>query len=62
MPTRTCADSSLERSPGAGTHLHRLACLELSGNCLDPLWRKRSPAEVRALFDAHGLTGDFWPW
>lgn len=32
------------------------------GNCLDPLWRKRSPAEVRALFDAHKLTGDFWSW
>lgn len=32
------------------------------GNCLDSPWRKRSPAEVRALFDAHGLTGEFWSW
>jgi hypothetical protein len=30
------------------------------GDCLDEGWRKRSPEEVRALFDAHGLTGHFW--
>ena len=23
---------------------------------------KGSPDEVRALFDVHGLTGDFWSW
>lgn len=32
------------------------------GNCLDQPWRKRSVQEVRALFDAHGLTGEFWSW
>ncbi|HEX8261249.1 MAG TPA: organomercurial lyase [Allosphingosinicella sp.] len=32
------------------------------GGCLAQPWRKRSPDEVRALFDAHGLTGDFWSW
>lgn len=30
------------------------------GGYLRGPWRKRSPAEVRALFDAHGLTGPFW--
>jgi len=30
------------------------------GGCLQEPWRKRTPAEVRALFDAHGLTGPFW--
>ena len=32
------------------------------GNCLAEPWRKRSAAEVRALFDANGLAGDFWSW
>jgi hypothetical protein len=32
------------------------------GDYLRKPWRKRSAAEVRALFDAHGLTGDFWSW
>ena len=30
------------------------------GTCLDEPWRKRSPDEVRALFDRNGLTGPFW--
>ena len=30
------------------------------GGYLDQPWRKRTPADVRALFDAHGLTGPFW--
>jgi hypothetical protein len=30
------------------------------GGYLDGPWRKRSAAEVRSLFDAHGLTGGFW--
>jgi Alkylmercury lyase len=32
------------------------------GNYLDTPWRKRSPDQVRTLFDAHGLAGDFWSW
>jgi hypothetical protein len=32
------------------------------GNYLEAPWRKRSPEEVRGLFDAHGLAGDFWSW
>lgn len=32
------------------------------GDYLRKPWRKRSAAEVRALFDRHGLTGDFWSW
>ena len=32
------------------------------GGYLGEPWRKRSPDEVRALFDVHGLTGDFWSW
>lgn len=32
------------------------------GDCLRQPWRKRSPEQVRALFDAHDLTGDFWAW
>jgi hypothetical protein len=32
------------------------------GDYLQEPWRKRSPDEVRALLDAHGLTGDFWSW
>lgn len=32
------------------------------GGYLDDPWRKRSAQEVRALFDAHGLTGGFWSW
>jgi hypothetical protein len=32
------------------------------GGYLRAPWRKRSPEQVRALFDAHGLTGDFWSW
>ena len=32
------------------------------GGCLRQPWRKRSPEQVRALFAAHGLTGDFWSW
>jgi hypothetical protein len=35
---------------------------EWYGSYLDEPWRKRSAAEVRALFDAHGLAGDFWSW
>jgi hypothetical protein len=30
------------------------------GAYLDDPWRKRTPDEVRALFDRHGLTGPFW--
>jgi hypothetical protein len=30
------------------------------GAYLDLPWRKRSPEQVRALFDRHGLTGPFW--
>ena len=30
------------------------------GNYLDEPWRKRSPEQVRTLFDRHGLTGPFW--
>ncbi len=30
------------------------------GSCLDEPWRKRSAAEIRTLFDRHGLTGPFW--
>jgi hypothetical protein len=30
------------------------------GNYLDAPWRKRTPQEVRALLDSHGLTGSFW--
>lgn len=30
------------------------------GSCLEEPWRKRSPDEVRALFERHGLTGAFW--
>jgi len=30
------------------------------GGYLDQPWRKRTPAEVRALLDLHGLTGPFW--
>jgi hypothetical protein len=30
------------------------------GGYLDTPWRKRTPAEVRALFAAHGLTSAFW--
>jgi len=30
------------------------------GACIDQPWRKRSPDEVRALLDRHGLTGPFW--
>lgn len=32
------------------------------GPCLEAPWRQRSSEQVRALFDAHGLTGDFWSW
>ena len=32
------------------------------GGCLERTWRRRSPAQVRALFTEHGLTGDFWSW
>jgi hypothetical protein len=30
------------------------------GGYLREPWRKRTPSEVRALFEAHGLTGPFW--
>lgn len=30
------------------------------GSYLDEPWRKRTPEQVRALFDRHGLTGPFW--
>lgn len=30
------------------------------GGYLEQPWRKRSPKEVRALFEAHGLVGEFW--
>jgi hypothetical protein len=30
------------------------------GSCLRAPWRKRAPDVVRALFEAHGLTGPFW--
>lgn len=30
------------------------------GDCLKIPWRKRSPDEVRAVFERNGLTGDFW--
>jgi len=30
------------------------------GGYLREPWRKRTPAETRALFEAHGLTGPFW--
>ena len=30
------------------------------GASLDDPWRKRTPDEIRALFDRHGLTGPFW--
>jgi len=30
------------------------------GGYLRAPWRKRTPVEIRALFDAHGLTGPFW--
>jgi hypothetical protein len=26
----------------------------------DPAWRRRTPEEVRALFDSLGLKGEFW--
>jgi hypothetical protein len=32
------------------------------GGYLQEPWRQRSPEQVRSLFDAHGLTGDFWSW
>lgn len=32
------------------------------GDYLREQWRKRTAGEVRALFEAHGLTGDFWSW
>lgn len=33
---------------------------EWYGNYLQHPWRKRTPEEVRALFDRHGLTSSFW--
>lgn len=30
------------------------------GSCLREPWRKRTPDQVRALFERHGLTGPFW--
>ena len=32
------------------------------GGYLQEPWLQRSPEQVRVLFDAHGLTGDFWSW
>jgi hypothetical protein len=32
------------------------------GRYLQEPWRRRSPEQVRALFEAHGLAGDFWSW
>jgi hypothetical protein len=26
----------------------------------DPTWRRKNPVEIRQLFDAIGLAGDFW--
>ena len=30
------------------------------GTCLEEHWRRRSPEQVRTLFERHGLTGSFW--
>jgi hypothetical protein len=32
------------------------------GRYLQEPWRARTPDQVRALFEAHGLAGDFWAW
>ncbi len=31
-----------------------------AGDRRDPAWRRRTPEEVRALFDRLGLQGEFW--
>jgi hypothetical protein len=32
------------------------------GGYLQEPWRRRGPEQIRALFEAHGLTGEFWSW
>jgi hypothetical protein len=55
-----CERHALPRGAAIGMNALWRFASDWYGGYLRQPWRKRTPAEVRALFEAHGLAGAFW--
>ena len=55
--------SRWRQPPGAVLTLEQIGGLArawYAGDRRDPAWRRRTPEEMRTLFDSLGLHGEFW--
>jgi hypothetical protein len=57
---RWCEQNGLPRGGVFGLDVAWRLAGAWYGERLSPTWRRRSPDEAQAVFEALGLTGDFW--